>query len=156
MVRATGRHTSRLYRYGCRGGATAARFWSLNDKTIFQAVVRSYSSPKAGRASLAWLPSIDGSDKRRFFAVLHLPPVTSSGGSGKGGYCCYGCGTQCEDAMMTWEYELKPVTFTDLKDCVDVKNETVRQQLLRLLAEEQAKDSSPLIQECTGSPVGGF
>jgi hypothetical protein len=34
MVRATDRHTSRLYRYGCRDGATAPQFWSLNDTTI--------------------------------------------------------------------------------------------------------------------------
>jgi hypothetical protein len=34
MVRATGRRTSRLCRYGCRDGATAAQFWSLSDKII--------------------------------------------------------------------------------------------------------------------------
>jgi hypothetical protein len=32
--------------------------------------------PKATRA-YAWSSPIEGSDKRRFFAVLHLPPVTS-------------------------------------------------------------------------------
>jgi hypothetical protein len=32
--------------------------------------------PKATKA-YAWSSPIEGSDKRRFFAVLHLPPVTS-------------------------------------------------------------------------------
>lgn len=32
--------------------------------------------PKATRA-YAWSSRIDGSDKRRFFAVLHLPPISS-------------------------------------------------------------------------------
>jgi hypothetical protein len=32
--------------------------------------------PKATRA-YAWSSPIEGSDKRRFFAVLHLPPITS-------------------------------------------------------------------------------
>ena len=32
--------------------------------------------PKAKRA-YAWSSPIEGSDKRRFFAVLHQPPVTS-------------------------------------------------------------------------------
>lgn len=32
--------------------------------------------PTASRA-YAWSSPIEGSDKRRFFAVLHLPPITS-------------------------------------------------------------------------------
>jgi hypothetical protein len=44
MVRATDRHTSRLYRYGCRDGATPAQFWSLNDKTIVRAILGSSGS----------------------------------------------------------------------------------------------------------------
>ena len=32
--------------------------------------------PKAARA-YAWSSPIEGSDKRRFFAVLHVPPITS-------------------------------------------------------------------------------
>jgi hypothetical protein len=32
--------------------------------------------PKASRA-YAWSSPMEGSDKRRFFAVLHQPPVTS-------------------------------------------------------------------------------
>jgi hypothetical protein len=32
--------------------------------------------PVFGKA-YAWSSPIEGSDKRRFFAVLHLPPVTS-------------------------------------------------------------------------------
>ena len=32
--------------------------------------------PKASRA-YAWSSPIEGSDKRRFYAVLHVPPITS-------------------------------------------------------------------------------
>ena len=32
--------------------------------------------PKATRA-YAWSSSIEGSDRRRFYAVLHVPPITS-------------------------------------------------------------------------------
>jgi hypothetical protein len=32
--------------------------------------------PQATRA-YAWTSPIEGSEKRRFFAVLHIPPVTS-------------------------------------------------------------------------------
>lgn len=35
-----------------------------------------YGHPKANKA-YAWSSPIEGSDKQRFFAVLHLPPVTS-------------------------------------------------------------------------------
>jgi hypothetical protein len=34
--------------------------------------------PRATRA-YAWSSPIEGSNKRRFFAVLHLPPITSPG-----------------------------------------------------------------------------
>jgi hypothetical protein len=33
-------------------------------------------NPKATRA-YAWSSPIEGSEKRRFFAVLHIPPITS-------------------------------------------------------------------------------
>jgi hypothetical protein len=39
-------------------------------------VFRIDGHPKAKKA-YAWSSPIEGSDKRRFFAVLHLPPVTS-------------------------------------------------------------------------------
>jgi hypothetical protein len=35
-----------------------------------------HGHPKA-RKAYAWSTPIEGSDKRRFFTVLHLPPVTS-------------------------------------------------------------------------------
>jgi hypothetical protein len=46
MVRATDRHISRLYRYGCRdGAAAAAQFLSLNDKTMFDPQICPASAP---------------------------------------------------------------------------------------------------------------
>jgi hypothetical protein len=39
-------------------------------------VFQIHGHPKANKV-YAWSSPIDGSDKRRFFAVLHLPPVTS-------------------------------------------------------------------------------
>jgi hypothetical protein len=48
MVRATDRHTSGVYRHGCRDGAAAPQFLSLNNKTIVKASVRFDSSQKAG------------------------------------------------------------------------------------------------------------
>ena len=47
--------------------------------TVWESVVHVFDltgHPKATRA-YAWSSPIEGSDKRRFFAVLHLPPVTS-------------------------------------------------------------------------------
>jgi hypothetical protein len=47
--------------------------------TVWEGVVHVFDltgHPKATRA-YAWSSPIEGSDKRRFFAVLHLPPVTS-------------------------------------------------------------------------------
>jgi len=49
------------------------------DATVWEGVVHVFDltgHPKATRA-YAWSSPIEGSDKRRFFAVLHLPPVTS-------------------------------------------------------------------------------
>jgi len=49
------------------------------DATVWEGVVHVFDvtgHPKATRA-YAWSSSIEGSDKRRFFAMLHLPPVTS-------------------------------------------------------------------------------
>lgn len=49
------------------------------DATVWEGVVHVFDlsgHPKATRA-YAWSSPIEGSNKRRFFAVLHLPPVTS-------------------------------------------------------------------------------
>ena len=49
------------------------------EATVWEGVVHVFDltgHPKATRA-YAWSSPIEGSDKRRFFAVLHLPPVTS-------------------------------------------------------------------------------
>jgi hypothetical protein len=51
----------------------------FDGKTVWEGVVHVFdltSHPKAKRA-YAWSSPIEGSDKRRFFAVLHLPPITS-------------------------------------------------------------------------------
>jgi hypothetical protein len=48
-------------------------------KTVWDGIVHVFEltgHPKAKRA-YAWSSPIEGSDKRRFFAVLHQPPVTS-------------------------------------------------------------------------------
>ena len=47
--------------------------------TVWEGVVHVFQihgHPKASKA-YAWSSPREGSDKRRFFAVLHLPPVTS-------------------------------------------------------------------------------
>jgi hypothetical protein len=49
------------------------------DATVWEGVVHVFDltgHPKATRA-YAWSSPIEGSDKRRFFAVLHVPSVTS-------------------------------------------------------------------------------
>jgi hypothetical protein len=108
MVRATDRHTSGVYRHGCRDGAAAAQFLSLNDKTIVQAMFD--STRKAGRATLACCsPSIDCSDKRRFFAALHVPPVTLPLEAVRAAVVA-----EHNARDTTMNRELKPVTFTDL------------------------------------------
>jgi hypothetical protein len=48
----------------------------LNDKRSFNPLLVLLVG-KAGRASLEWSPSIDDSDKRRFSATVHVPPVMS-------------------------------------------------------------------------------
>lgn len=52
---------------------------SFGGNAVWEGVVHVFDisgHPKAKQA-YAWSLPIDGSDKRRFFAVLHLPPVTS-------------------------------------------------------------------------------
>jgi hypothetical protein len=49
------------------------------DVTVWEGVVHVFDltdHPRATRA-YAWSSPIEGSDKRRFFAVLYQPPVTS-------------------------------------------------------------------------------
>lgn len=66
-------------------GCTATVFQSVpiketfGGKTVWDGVVHVFSlsgHPTAKRA-YAWSSPIEGSDKRRFFAVLHVPPITS-------------------------------------------------------------------------------
>jgi hypothetical protein len=52
---------------------------SFDGKTVWEGVVHVFEitgHPKAKQA-YAWSSPIEGSDKRRFFAVLHVPPITS-------------------------------------------------------------------------------
>jgi hypothetical protein len=52
---------------------------TFGGKTVWDGVVhvfKIHGHPKATEA-YAWSSPIEGSDKRRFFAVLHLPPITS-------------------------------------------------------------------------------
>ncbi len=52
---------------------------TFGDKTVWEGTVhvfKIHGHPKATTA-YAWSSPIEGSDKRRFFAVLHQPPVTS-------------------------------------------------------------------------------
>ncbi len=66
-------------------GCTATLVQSVPVKEAFEGeavwdgvvhVFQIHGHPKANKAN-AWSSPIEGSDKRRFFAVLHLPPVTS-------------------------------------------------------------------------------
>jgi hypothetical protein len=66
-------------------GCTATHMQSVpvketfDDKTVWEGIVhvfRIHGHPKAQQA-YAWSSPIEGSDKRRFFAVLHVPPITS-------------------------------------------------------------------------------
>ena len=52
---------------------------TFGEQTVWEGVVHVFDlegHPTATRA-YAWSSPIEGSDKRRFFAVLHQPPVTS-------------------------------------------------------------------------------
>jgi hypothetical protein len=52
---------------------------TFGGKTVWEGIVhvfRIHGHPKAKQA-YAWSSPIEGSDKRRFFAVLHMPPITS-------------------------------------------------------------------------------
>lgn len=52
---------------------------AFEGKIVWEGIVHVFDlagHPKAKRA-YAWSSPIEGSDKRRFFAVLHVPPITS-------------------------------------------------------------------------------
>jgi hypothetical protein len=52
---------------------------TFHGATVWEGVVHVFDladNPKATRA-YAWSSPIEGSDKRRFFAVLHIPPIDS-------------------------------------------------------------------------------
>jgi len=52
---------------------------TFGGNTVWEGIVHVFKingHPKAHQA-YAWSSPIEGSDKRRFFAVLHLPPITS-------------------------------------------------------------------------------
>jgi Cyclic nucleotide-binding domain len=52
---------------------------TFGSKSVWEGVVHAFKIhgyPKANQA-YAWSSPIEGSDKRRFFAVMHLPPITS-------------------------------------------------------------------------------
>jgi hypothetical protein len=52
---------------------------TFGGKTVWDGVVHVFKlsgHPTASQA-YAWSSPIEGSDKRRFFAVLHVPPITS-------------------------------------------------------------------------------
>lgn len=66
-------------------GGTASLLQSVpvqerfGDAPVWEGVVHVFDlagHPTATRA-YAWSSPIEGSDKRRFFAVLHVPPITS-------------------------------------------------------------------------------
>jgi hypothetical protein len=79
-------HPSELKRaVGAQHGCTATFVQSVpvketfDGKTVWDGVVHVFTihgHPKANKA-YAWSSPIEGSDKRRFFAVLHQTPVTS-------------------------------------------------------------------------------
>jgi hypothetical protein len=65
------------------GRATLAQSVSVLEtfegQTVWEGIVHVFDlegHPKATRA-YAWSSPIEGSTKRRFFAVLHIPPITS-------------------------------------------------------------------------------
>ena len=64
-------------------GCTATVFQSVpiketfSGKTVWDGVVYSLTGHPTAKRAYAWSSPIEGSDKRRFFAVLHQWPVTS-------------------------------------------------------------------------------
>jgi hypothetical protein len=63
---------------------------TFDGKTVWDGIVHIFQihgHPKAHKA-YAWSYPIEGGDKRRFFAVLHVPPVTSPIEAVRAGYRC--------------------------------------------------------------------
>lgn len=56
----------------CPSASHSAATWSGKASFTF-----SESMAPQATTAYAWSSPIEGSDKRRFFAVLHVPPVTS-------------------------------------------------------------------------------
>lgn len=52
---------------------------TFGEQTVWEGVVHVFDleGPPTANRAYAWSSPIEGSDKRRFFAVLHQPPVTS-------------------------------------------------------------------------------
>lgn len=53
--------------------------WDLKGESVWEGVVHVFDlegHPQATRA-YAWSSPVEGSTKRRFFAALHIPPITS-------------------------------------------------------------------------------
>jgi hypothetical protein len=52
---------------------------TFGDKVVWEGVVHVFriTGHLPANKAYAWSSSIEGSDKRRFFAVLHVPPITS-------------------------------------------------------------------------------
>ncbi len=52
---------------------------TFKDQTVWEGIVHVFDlegHPQASRA-YAWASPVEGSDNRRFFAVLHIPPIMS-------------------------------------------------------------------------------
>lgn len=52
---------------------------TFGGKTVWEGVVHIFKLTRhpTAKQAYAWSSPIEGSDKRRFFAVLHLPPIGS-------------------------------------------------------------------------------
>lgn len=52
---------------------------TFGSETVWEGLVHVFQikGHKVAARAYAWSSPIEGSDKRRFFAVLHIPPITS-------------------------------------------------------------------------------
>jgi len=53
---------------------------TFRDQTVWEGMVSIFDlkdSPSGATRAYAWSHAIDGTDRRRFFAVLHIPPIDS-------------------------------------------------------------------------------
>ena len=83
MVEVDDRQLKEAFETQHGGTATLAKAVPVHEtfegSTVWEGVVRVFDlegHPKATRA-YAWSSPIEGSTKRRFFAVLHIPPIVS-------------------------------------------------------------------------------